>query len=632
MQITFDRKPVNTCLQQKFVLPTYQRGYKWEIKHLQELMADVQEAFLLQWKDTHGRKDILGYDQYFLGTIITTQVAQGAKAIVDGQQRITTLTMLLCYAHRLSKKFPAEAFSPVDQTIRRKVAGQSEFNLDLDPARHRLFDLLVDGPLDEEDLSAEVDSIPDKDPGTERLWTLYQEIENCLEAEITNKNLLPHFFDFLTECVCMFEIGVPREQDGHKVFVTMNDRGLKLSPIDLLKGFLLSSISTNEENQAAHAKWNDCIQKLKSLGSDEDSNFFKTWIRAKYATTIRGKKRGDAPADFELIGDSYHRWVMDNKELIGLRNSDDFSNLLTGTLPYFVDLYCRIKRSEMALQDNLPHVFYNGARDLTLQSMVIISAVKSTDTSSEATKKIKATSYFLDYLATIRTINGKENTYDNIRDLMFDIAQDVRDSDLNDLQSKLITRMDTEQDQLSELSKISYINTKRQNLLHILGRIAEYLEKSVDQTNRVGFYDYIDRTRESRTFDIEHIIADNMAIANDDIDQSGGTRFSSSSEFSAIRNSIGGLILLPRSRNRSMRAMPYTEKLNRYANENILAQTLTVSFYQNQPNWERFSNETGITSHPEPIADAATINRRSSFYLTIANKIWSKENLEKLFH
>jgi len=630
MQITFDRKTVNTCLQQKFVLPTYQRDYKWEPKHLQELLADVQEAFLVQWKPAHGRKDVLGYDQYFLGTIITTQVAQGGKAIVDGQQRITTLTLLLSYVHRLSQKDPNAAFSPVDQTIRRRVAGQNEFNLDLDAPRHRLFDLLVDGPQNDEDLAEQVDSISDKDPGTEQLWALYQEIENCLEAEITTNNLLPHFFDFLTECVCMFEIGVPREQDGHKVFVTMNDRGLKLSPIDLLKGFLLSSISTDEENRAAHAKWTECIQKLKSLGSDEDSNFFKTWIRGQYAVTIRGKKRGDAPGDFELVGDSYHRWVMDNKELIGLKTSDDFSNLLTGTLPYFVDLYCRIKRCEVALNDSLPHVFYNGARDLTLQSMVIISAVKATDTSSEATKKIKAISYFLDYLAVIRTLNGKENTYDNIRDLVFDIAKEVRDLDSQGLRIKLVARIDSEQDKLSALTNASYDNVKRQNLLHILARIADYLEKAVNQTNKVGFAAFVDRTRDSRTFDVEHMIPNNMMEANSDI-TAGGQLFGSASEFAAARNGVGGLILLPRGRNRSMRAMAYSEKIQRYSNENILAQTLTNSFYLNQPNWARFSEETGITSQAETCADAAALVRRAEFYLAVASKIWSKENLERLF-
>ncbi|GLT23230.1 hypothetical protein GCM10007933_26930 [Zoogloea oryzae] len=631
MQITFDRKTVNTCLQQKFVLPTFQRDYKWEAKHLQELLTDIQEAFLSSWKPGHGRKDVLGYDNYFLGTIITTPVAQGGNAIVDGQQRITTLTLLLSYVHRLNRKLPDLEISPVDQNIRRRVAGQNEFNLDMDTPRHSLFDLLIDGTLDDDDLAAQVESIPDKDSGTERLWALYQEIEKSLAAEIKDQGRLPHLFDFLTDCVCMFQIGVPCEQDGHKVFVTMNDRGLKLSPIDLLKGFLLSSISTNEENRAAHEMWTQCIQKLKALGNDEDSNFFKTWIRSKYANTSRGKKRGDAPGDFELIGDSYHRWVMDNKDLLGLKTSDDFSNLLTGTLPYYVDLYCRIKQSEQQYHENFPHVFFNGARDLTLQSMVILSAVKPTDTTSEATKKIKTISYFLDYLATIRVVNGKENTYDNIRDLIFELTKDIRDSDPGVLKTKLVSRIDSERDKIEGLRTASYDSIKRQDLLHLLSRLAEYLERALDLTNRVGFADYVDRSRDSRTFDIEHLLANNFVQANSDISKAGGTPFSSSSEFAAKRNGIGGLILLPRGRNRSMKDMAYTDKLQRYSGENILAQTLTDGFFLNQPNWAKFATETGIACAAIGYADSSTLDCRANFYVDLASKIWSKEQLERLF-
>lgn len=631
MQITFDRKTVNNCLQQKFVLPTYQRDYKWETKHLQELLTDIQESFLSSRKPTDGRRDVLAYDPYFLGTIITTQVAQGGKAIVDGQQRITTLALLLSYAHRLSRKDPALEISPVDQSIRRKVAGQNEFNLDMDTPRRQLFDLLIDGPLDADELAAQVDSISSKDTGTVQLWNIYQQIDSGIAFDIKNQNLLPQFFDYLTECVYLFEIGVPREQDGHKVFVTMNDRGLKLSPIDLLKGFLLSSIPSNDANQAAHSCWTQSINKLRSLGSDEDSNFFKTWIRAKYANSSRGKKRGDAPGDFELIGDSYHRWVMDNKDQIGLKTSDDFSNLLTGVQPFFVDIYVKLKDAERTLTPAFPHVFYNGCRDLTLQSMVILSAVSKTDTTTDVKKKIQALSFFLDYLATVRFINQKENTYDNIRDLMFEIAKEVRDCDLVTLKSKLKTRIAGEKDQLSNLTNASYDSLKRQDLLQLLARLSAYLEEAVEFPTKVGFADYVDRTRDSKTFDIEHLIPNNFSKVNADLAKGNKSAFASASEFNQKRNSIGGLLLLPRGRNRSMKDMDFSEKLTRYAGENVLAQTLTEQFFQNQPNWNKFSSATGVSCNPISFADMAAIEERTGFYMILAEKIWSTSQLDDIF-
>jgi hypothetical protein len=631
MQITFDRKVVNSCLQQKFVLPTYQRGYQWEAKHLEELLTDFQEAFLSAYKVGHGRQDVLGYDMYFLGTIITTSVDQGGKAIVDGQQRITTLTLILAYIHRYARKFPPLAISPVDQSIRRKVAGQSEFNLDMDAPRKAFFDLLMDGPNDDEDLAAAVDTIPDLDSGTKQLWLLYGIIDACISEDIRKQLLIPHFFDFLTECVGMFEIGVPREQDGHKVFVTMNDRGLKLSPLDLLKGFLLSSITTNEENSAAHASWAECIKKLRLLGSDEDSNFFKTWLRAKYAISTRGKKRGDVPGDFENIGDSYHRWVIENKEQMGLNNSDDFYNLLVGTLPFYVDLYCKIKTSERFYSDNTPHLYFNGTRDLTLQSMVILSSVLHSDTSSVSTKKIKGISYYLDYLSTVRVLNDKENTYDNMRDLMFDLAKEIRNLPVADLQGKLENRVDNEPDKISKMASVTYYDLKRADLLHFLARLSDYLERKLDATNKVTFAEYVDRTRDSKTFDVEHLLPNKHAAVNAEILKNNGIEFGSPSDFFTFRNKIGALILLPRGRNRSMQAMSYTEKLERYKGENLLAQTLTTSFYMNQPNWLKFSQDAAVAYNNAPYMDVVHVLEREVFYLQLAERIWSKEQLALFF-
>lgn len=631
MQITFDRKTVNECLQQRFVLPTYQRDYKWEYKHLQDLINDIKEAFLSSRKPTHGRNDVLGYEPYFLGTIITTLVDQGGKAIVDGQQRITTLALLLCYAHRISKQRPELAISPVDQTIRRRIAGGNQFNLDMDEPRKALFEALIDGPADIDELTASIDSIPGKDAGTNQLWALFQQIDSLLCGEVVDENLLAQFFDYLTECVYLFEIGVPREQDGHKVFVTMNDRGLKLSPIDLLKGFLLSSISNNEANRASHASWTRSIKKLKDLGSDEDSAFFKTWIRAQYATTIRGKRRGDEAGDFEIIGDSYHRWVIDNKESLNLKTSDDFVNLLTDVLPYYVDVYCSLKEKESKFSASEPHVFYNGARDLTLQTMVIMSAVRSNDTNQTTLKKIRAVSYYLDYLATVRVLNGKDNTYDNVRDLMFEIAKKVRNLDLPALKTTLENLISAEQDKLDQLQNASYLALKRQDLLHLLARIAAELEDSLEIATKVGFPDYVDRTRDSKTFDIEHLLANSFTAVNDDLSKAGRQPFTASSDFELKRNAIGGLILLPRGRNRSMKDMMYSEKLARYAGENILAQTLTDSFFLNQPNWNVFSSEAGITCQPIAAADADAIIRRTEFYLSIAKRTWSNERFHKTF-
>ncbi|MDP4027714.1 MAG: DUF262 domain-containing protein [Gallionella sp.] len=508
MEITFDRRTVSECLQQSFALPTYQRDYKWEHKHLRELLSDIQEAFFVSYKSTHGRTEVKKYPPYFLGTIITTPGETGAKSIVDGQQRITSLAMLVAYFNKLSKTAPALEISDIEPLLRKKIYGQFAFNIGFDDPRAQLFNLLAE-PNDkissDEDFDDAVEVIPQLDVGSKRIYELYTLIDTFLDSALDDA-AKPYFVDYLTQRVYLFEIGVPGEQDGHKVFVTMNDRGLKLSPIDLLKGYLLSAIEDDSRNKIAHTKWNECIRTLRELGSDEDSAFFKTWLRAKYAGSIRGKEKGDKPGDFENIGDGYHRWVADNKDRLGLNNSDDYFNLVTSTIPFFVELYIKIKKAEKQFDEHFSHVYFNGSRDLTLQTMVIAATVKQDDTASDADKKIRAISYYLDYFAAARTINGKENTYDNIRDLVFNIARSVRDKPIADIQVLIEGWIDKFEEKIDTIGNVNFNDLKRQDLLQILARVGHYLEDGAEQTNRVSFPNYIDRRRGTKTFDVEHVL------------------------------------------------------------------------------------------------------------------------------
>ena len=100
--------------------------------------------------------------------------------------------------------------------------------------------------------------------------------------------------------------------------------------------------------------------------------------------------------------------------------------------------------------------------------------------------------------------------------------------------------------------------------------------------------------------------------------------FSGASEYSDVRNLIGALTLLPRSRNRSLQDKPYREKLTAYATENVLVQTLCENFYQNHPNVAVYS-----AANPQlklgKIVDFSRDNiiERGNFYKSLAEKIWS---------
>ena len=84
----------------KYSIDYYQREYKWEAKQIAELVSDLTAKFLALYEPDHARKDVAKYPGYYLGSIIISQ--KGSQPfVVDGQQRLTSLTLFLTYLRRL---------------------------------------------------------------------------------------------------------------------------------------------------------------------------------------------------------------------------------------------------------------------------------------------------------------------------------------------------------------------------------------------------------------------------------------------------------------------------------------------------------------------------------------------------
>ena len=81
---------------QKYSIDYYQREYKWQTKQVTELMDDLAAKFLESYEPGHERDDVADYGHYFLGSIIISD-KDGVKFIIDGQQRLTTLSLLLIF-------------------------------------------------------------------------------------------------------------------------------------------------------------------------------------------------------------------------------------------------------------------------------------------------------------------------------------------------------------------------------------------------------------------------------------------------------------------------------------------------------------------------------------------------------
>ncbi len=90
---------------QKFYIDYFQREYRWQEKHIKLLVEDLTTTFLKSYKPTDTRPAVANYQSYYLGPVVfSVNTDNGKKSIIDGQQRITSITLFLIYLNHLQKK------------------------------------------------------------------------------------------------------------------------------------------------------------------------------------------------------------------------------------------------------------------------------------------------------------------------------------------------------------------------------------------------------------------------------------------------------------------------------------------------------------------------------------------------
>src|ERR1035437_1305995 len=117
---------------QKFTIDYFQREYRWQEKHIKLLVEDLTTTFLKSYKVEGKRSDVGSYQNYYLGPIVfSVNPDNGKKSIIDGQQRITSITLLLIYLNHLQKDNPQKV--NISQLIFSERYGEKSFNMSDEP-------------------------------------------------------------------------------------------------------------------------------------------------------------------------------------------------------------------------------------------------------------------------------------------------------------------------------------------------------------------------------------------------------------------------------------------------------------------------------------------------------------------
>lgn len=579
----------------KYSIDYYQREYKWGEKQASELIDDLTGKFLEEYQPGHARKQVAEYPHYFLGSIIISK-KESASYIVDGQQRLTSLSLLLILLRNLQQGRPDQV--NIAELIVSEKFGEKSFNLDVDE-RNPCMEALFEGtPFDPSDRSESV----------QNLFARYQDMEAAWPEEV-RAEALPYFIDWLLESVHLVEITAYSDDDAYTIFETMNDRGLSLSPTDMLKGYLLANID-EKKRISANQRWRDRILELNEAGKEVEADCFKAWLRSQYATKIRERKKGAKPEDFDRIGTEFHRWLRDASASVGLKNSDDFFRFIDRDFDFYAKQYLRLMESSRQRVKGLEHIQYNAQHGFTLQYMLILAPLKPDDEPAIVDAKIRIVARFVDVLLAWRLWNFRSIAYSTMQYAMFLVMRDIRGLEAGPLAARLHDQLTKETETFASNERLRVHQQNRYAIHRLLARLTDYVETQSGQSSR--YQEYI--ADGPGRYEVEHIWADHPERHSDE--------FSHPSDFAEHRNRIGGLLLLPKSFNASYGDLPYADKLNHYRTHNLLAHSLHPDCYTHNPGFLRFMSEAGLPFRAHSEFKKADIEERGQLYRMLAERVW----------
>lgn len=588
----------------KYSIHYYQREYMWQRKHIEELIDDLTSEFLEYYKPGDTRQAVQDYGAYFMGSIV---LAGRENAIIDGQQRFSSLTLLLMFLNNRLKSL-GQTYSMIEAMIFSESFGSKSFNINVED-REDCMNAIFNG--ENFDLTNANESVTN-------LYNRYLDIQELFPKDIEDSMLL-HFCDWLAEKVFFIEIVATTEQDAHKVFVTMNDRGLSLTSTEMLKGYILSEIKSDSSREKLNEVWKEKILSLKVYDDKGDESFIKAWLRAQYAETIRESKAGSVNKDFDIIGGPFHKWVRDERDRLGLNSSSDFE-MFIHKMSKFVEIYKFIKQSESVYSKDTRYIYYNAQLNFTLQSQLLLAPICYEDDWTVIKEKLNLVARYIDLLIVARVTNYRSLDYSTIKNAVFNLTKDIRNVTVDELKIKLLNNYaDLEYNVDEAIWSFGLNGYTKKYIKHMLARITGFIEEECEVES--NYCNYIN-TNTKNPYEVEHILSDHYEWFTDEyVDQE---------EFKRWRNDIGALLLLHKSINASLNDKPYDYKINKYcSNEgNIYTESLGNQAYQNNPKFKKFIDKYELAFVPFDSFGKAEIEHRNKLVSSLVKLVWNTDMFE----
>ena len=552
---------------QQLVVPDYQREYSWKRSQWDDLWNDLRA--LISERDTH-----------FLGSIVVINYKDDGvkkKELVDGQQRISTISLLLC---AIRDEFEGEnEYEDVPELIENflwiesNVSGEKHQKVKLNEYHNSDFESILNG---------NADTVEDS-----QVKEAYDYFKSKVKG--SNNETIEQIRRELIQSVSMVEIDCGSQMSAFRLFESLNDKGLDLGAVDLMKNrvFMEANEDSDIDENRVKDLWESIMNKIRPE-LDQNYRFFSHYYMylSEPETKDNVSKRKLHDYTDELIDSKLEQNGMGMEEL--LEDMDKLADLYIDIVNCEVDGgFQPGKLQELNKKLESAQIKNNRIRTLLLK---ILDEYDNADDVIEAL-------HILEVLNIRNKVAGRDSN--TSRDRFWSRICSMMNNKENP--NRYLRQVAEERTPNDTVMKDRMVNREfkaNDFTKYVLDSIEEkYYMKSGGQGKTIA-----DRS----TVDIEHIAPRNSFTAKK---YSTWQQYLSCSEdeFEEYKNRIGNLTLLENSPNRKASDQPFEDKLHIYKNE--------TDFKMSENIHEEYA-EWGIEQ----------IEHRSEKLAEIATEIWSFDN------
>ena len=280
-------------VKRQYTVPRFQRPYSWKKEEVRELWKDIVNSL------SYENNEILN-QEYFIGSLVLIGDDKSLKhQIVDGQQRLTTITILLSVLCEKFKEIGKENLAR--STYNNYIAGE-------DDDGEQYFKLVNENPKPFFQTTIQhIDKKLKNEPANDEektLLTSYKELYSLiskknmqskfigldLDAHDNYEQVLRAIRTQITNYLKVIFITVAEEEEAYTIFETLNARGMNLSYVDLIKNKLFKSIRTTHPDDYIKTTWKNITKNLtdrENVGSFED--YMRHFWLSQYRFVTKGK-------------------------------------------------------------------------------------------------------------------------------------------------------------------------------------------------------------------------------------------------------------------------------------------------------------------------------------------------------